>query len=220
MRKLFIPEVAMKKIFLLTGLILFASLLLPAQDYKGKGRLGGFVYDEAGNPLEDVTVKLFSLKAQQGISVKTDKNGKWLASWIRSGGWNIDFEKFGYAPKKIVVEISENRKNPEITVNLTKVEGLVITDEIKDLLVKGNELFDKEDYDGALALYQDIVAKYPDAYPIYRNVGNCYFAQENYDLAEENYLKLLEKDPGNIEATIAIGNCYTNRGDQDKALVW
>lgn len=210
----------MKKIALLCSVILVCAGVLAAQDYKGKGRVGGIVTDEAGNPLEGVTVKLFSPRAQGGISVKTDKEGKWLGAWIRSGGWNIDFEKIGYAPKKISIEISENKKNPDVVISLAKVAGLVITDEVKDLLGKGNELFEKSDYVGALAVYQEIIAKYPDAYPILRNIGNCYFAQEKYDQAEEAYLKLLEKDPKNVEAIIAVGNCYTNRGDTAKALEW
>jgi len=215
-----VQEVQMKKIALLCCVILICAVILPAQDWKGKGRVGGIVTDEAGNSLEGVTVNLFSLKAQDGLSVKTDKNGKWLGAWIRSGGWNIDFEKIGYAPKKISVEISESKKNPDITIKMAKVEGLVITDEVKDLLGKGNGLFEKDDYNGALAVYQEIIAKYPDTYLIYMNIGNCHFAQEKYDLAEENYLKLLEKDPKKAEAIIAVGNCYANRGDSAKALEW
>src|SRR4030043_1507104 len=139
-----IQEVEMKKIALLCSVILVCPFIPPAQDYKGKGRLGGIVTDEAGNPLEGVTVKLFSLKAQDGISVKTDKNGKWLGAWIRGGGWNIDFEKIGYAPKKISAEISENKKNPDITIKMTKVEGIVITDEVKEVLAKGHGLRSEE----------------------------------------------------------------------------
>lgn len=212
----------MKRSALICGLlmVLIVSLFLGAQDWKGKGRLGGRVLDKAGAPLEGVRVKLFSLKAQEGLEVKTDKSGRWLGAWIRSGGWNIDFEKIGYAPKKLSVEISENKKNPDIEIALDKIEGLIITDEMKDLLTRGNELFDAKDYAGAMAVYQDILAKYPDAYPVHLNVGNCYFAQEKYDLAEENYLKLLEKDPKNVNAIIAIGNCYANRGDPTKAQEW
>ena len=210
----------MKKTVLLCSVILVCVFALAAQDYKGKGRLAGIVTDEAGRPLEGVTVNLFSVKAQGGLTVKTDKDGKWLGAWIRSGAWNVDFEKIGYAPKKISVEISESKKNPDITIALTKIEGLVITDETRDLLGKGNELFEKNDYAGALAAYQEIIAKFPDAFPIYMNIGNCYFAQEKYDLAEENYLKLLEKDPQKAEAIIAVGNCYANRGDTAKALEW
>jgi tetratricopeptide (TPR) repeat protein len=210
----------MKKIALAIMALVALSLLLPAQDYKGKGRLGGIVTDEAGTPLEGVTVKLFSLKAQDGISVKTDKNGKWLAAWIRSGGWNVDFAKVGFAPKKISVEISESKKNPDVEVRLAKVEGLVLTDDIMAQLGKGNELFEKADYAGALAVYEKILADSPDAYPIHMNIGNCHFAQEQYDLAEASYLKVLEKDPQKAEAIIAVGNCYANRGDSAKAMEW
>ncbi len=212
----------MKKGFLVCGLlmVLAASLFLGAQDWKGKGRIGGIVTDKSGAPLEGVRVKLFSLKAQEGLEVKTDKSGKWTAAWIRSGGWNVDFDKIGYAPKKLSVDISENKKNPDIVVSLDKIEGLVITDEMKDLLTKGNELFDNKDFSGALAIYQDLMVKYPDAYPIYLNIGNSYFAQEKYDLAEESYMKLLEKDPKNVNGIIAVGNCYANRGDPVKAQEW
>ncbi len=212
----------MKKIALIPGLILVlaASSLLSAQDWKGKGRLGGLVLDQSGAPIEGVKVKLFSLKAQEGTEVLTDKSGRWMAAWIRSGGWNVDFEKIGYAPKKIVIEISESKKNPDVEIRLEKIEGLVITDEVKDLLTRGNELFEQKDYAGALALYQDILAKYPDAYPVQMNVGNCYFAVEKYDLAEQSYVKLLEKDPKNVNAVIAVGNCYANRGDSAKAMEW
>jgi len=210
----------MKKIVLIACVVIIASVFLAAQDYKGKGRVSGFVTDEQGKPIEGVRVKLFSLTASQGTEVKTEKDGKWTAAWIRSGGWNVDFEKMGFEPKKIVIEISENRKNPDVTVTLKKVEGLVITDDIKDLLTKGNDLFEQKKYDEARAVFEDMVTKFPDVYPIYRNIGNCYFAQEKYDLAEQSYLKVLEKDPKNVQAILAIGNCYSNRGDSAKALEW
>jgi Flp pilus assembly protein TadD len=210
----------MKKTALISTALVALALLLPAQDYKGKGRVSGIVTDEAGQPIEGVTVKLFSVVANDGLSVKTDKNGKWLGAWIRSGGWNIDFVKVGYAPKKISVDISESKKNPEIEIKLTKVEGLALTDDIMAQLGKGNDLFEKTDYTGALAVYEKILADFPDAYPILMNIGNCHFAQENYDLAEASYLKVLEKDPKKAEAIIAIGNCYANRGDSAKAMEW
>lgn len=212
----------MKRSSLVCGLlmVLAVSLFLGAQDWKGKGRIGGIVLDKAGAPLEGVRVKLFSLKAQEGLEVKTDKSGKWTAPWIRSGGWNVDFDKIGYAPKKLSVDISENKKNPDIEISMDKIEGLVITDEMKDLLTRGNELFDKKDFTGALTVYQDLLVKYPDAYPIHLNVGNCYFAEEKYDLAEASYMKLLEKDPKNVNGIIAVGNCYANRGDPVKAQEW
>ena len=210
----------MKKAILAVTIVLVAALGLAAQDYKGKARQAGTVEDEKGVPVEGVTVKLFSLRAQQGLEVKTDKSGRWTAAWIRSGDWRINVSKVGYAPQSIIVPVVEGGKNPDVKVVLTKIEGLAMSDEIKELLIKGNDAFDQKKYDEARTLYQEILAKQPDAYPIYRNIGNCYFAQENYDLAEENYKKVLEKNPKDAESIIAIGNCYSNRGDSAKALEW
>jgi tetratricopeptide (TPR) repeat protein len=210
----------MKKIVLIVSVILIASVVLSAQDYKGKARVSGLVTDEQGKPIEGVRVKLFCLKANEGFELKTDKEGKWVAAWVRGGDWNVDLDKIGYEPKKGLINLNENKKNPDIVLAMKKIEGLVITDDIRDLLTKGNELFDQKKYDEALAVFQDIITKYPDVYLIFRSIGNCYFSQEKYDLAEQNYMKVLEKDPKNVQAILMIGNCYTNRGDAAKALEW
>ncbi|MGZ4886599.1 MAG: tetratricopeptide repeat protein [Candidatus Aminicenantales bacterium] len=210
----------MKKVVLIVCVILLASAFLSAQDYKGKARVNGVVTDEQGKPIEGVRVKLFCIKANEGFELKTDKDGKWVGAWLRGGDWNADFDKIGYEPKKIMFNINENKKNPDVGLTMKKVEGLVVTDEIKGQLIKGNDLYDQKKYDEALVVYQDIVTKFPDVYPIYRSIGNCYFSLEKYDLAEQNYMKVLEKDPKNVQAILAIGNCYTNRGDAAKALEW
>jgi predicted negative regulator of RcsB-dependent stress response len=208
----------MKRTWIAVMLVLVAALA--AQDFKGRARQGGTIADESGAPIDGVTVKLFSLKAQQGLEVKSDKSGRWMAAWIRGGGWRVTFSKVGYAPQSITLDVMEGGKNPDVKVVMTKIEGLAMTDEIRDLLIKGNAAFEQGQFDEALTLYTEILAKQPDAYPIYRNIGNCHFAKENYDQAEANYLKVLEKNPKDAESIIAIGNCYSNRGDSAKALEW
>jgi tetratricopeptide (TPR) repeat protein len=210
----------MRKLSLLLIVLVALSFFLYPQEYKGKGRQIGYVFDEQGAPLEGVTVKLFSLKVQQGFETKTDKEGKWVAFGIVGGGWNVDFEKFGFMPKKIAIQVNEWQRNPEVRLNLNKAEGLVVTEELKAMLSKGNELFDARKYDEAAAAFQEILAKFPDAFIINKNIGNCYFAQEKYDEAESSYQKILEKDPGSGEAILLIGNCYANRGQTEKALEW
>jgi tetratricopeptide (TPR) repeat protein len=210
----------MKKALILALGLALAAGLAAGQDYKGKGRVGGLVTDQNDKPLEGVRVKLFLTKANGGFEVVTDKDGKWLAPWMAGGDWAIDFEKIGYEPRKLQANIAEQRKNPDMKVSLKKTEGIVLSDDLKDLLEKSNAQYDQKDYAGALAGYQGILAKFPDAYFIWRNIGNVHFALEKYDEAEAAYLKVLEKDAANVQATIAIGNCYANRGQADKALEW
>ena len=205
--------------FLLIFLLLTSSFVL-SQGYRGKGKVIGYVYDEQGNPLEGVKVKLYSLKSQSGFETATDAKGKWKAFYIGGGEWNIDFEKTGYIPKKISAEIKEYDKNHDIEVKLKKIEGVVITEDLKAELSKGNELFDGKKYKDAMEIYKKILEEFPDAYIIHQNIGNCYFQMEKYDQAEEYYRKVLEKDPENQESMLLIGNCYSNRGEEDKALEW
>jgi tetratricopeptide (TPR) repeat protein len=210
----------MKKIAYLLIIYLLVNGLSLAQDYKGKGRVQGIVTDEQGNPVEGVKVKLFSVRASQGFDTVTDAKGIWKANWIRNGQWNVDFEKLGYGPKKISMQISEFKRNPDIEITLKKIEGLVISDELQAELIQGNELFDQGKYDEARAVYEKMLAENPDAYIIHLNIGNCYFQQENYEQAIASYQKVLEADAKNITAILGIGNCYANGGDNDKALEW
>ncbi len=190
------------------------------QGYRGQGRVKGIVTDQDGNPIEGVTVKLYCERGASGFEVKTDADGEWRAMYIRGGPWDIDFEKAGYMPKKIGVNLREFDKNPDIEIQLQKIEGLVVTDDLKEELEKGNDLFDQGKYDEAILAYQTIVEKFPEAYILYRNIGNCYFQMEKYDLAEEYYLKVLEKEPNDTESILGVGNTYANRAQNEKALDW
>ena len=210
----------MKKSGICLALLVIFPLISSPQDYKGKGRQIGYVFDEQGNPLEGVAVKFFSLKVQQGFELTTDRSGKWVAFGIIGGDWNVDFEKAGFMPKKIAIQVNEWQRNPEVKVNLKRAEGLIVTEELKEGLNRGNQLFDEKKYEEAIAIFQAMLEKYPDAYILNKNIGNCYFAQEQYDLAEEYYWRILEKEPANAEAILMIGNCYANRGQNEKALEW
>ncbi|MGD2295169.1 MAG: tetratricopeptide repeat protein [Candidatus Aminicenantes bacterium] len=210
----------MRKTALLLIIVFVMSGLALAQDYKGRARVFGFVYDEEGNPIEGVTVKLYSQLARQGFSVLTNKKGKWLASWIRGGGWRLEFQKIGYEPQTKFITVSSYGKNPEVEVNLKKIEGLAVADELGDELVKGNELYEQGQIAEAREVYMGILEKNPDVYVVHMNIGNCYFQEENYEKAEEHYLKVLEQDADNTAAILAIGNSYQNRENDEKALEW
>ncbi len=210
----------LKKIIFLLFLVIFLSPAILAQGYQGKGKIRGFVYDEAGKPLEKVKVKLFCLKAASGFTTETDKNGEWRALWIRGGKWNIDFEKVGYEPKKISFDVNEWQKNPDIEIKLKKVEGLVITEEIKSALEKGNQLFDEKRYEEAIKVFQEIINQEPEAYIIYLNIGHSYFQMEKYETAMEYYQKVLEKQADNKNALLGVGNCYLNLGKKEEAIQW
>ena len=207
-----------KALILFISIILFSSAAGLSQEYKGKARVRGYVFDQLGNPIEGVTVKLFSPTAQDGITLQTDKEGKWVASWIRNGEWSIEFEKAEYVPEKIIIQISEVRRNPDIEITMKQARVSTVGDGLETLLRRGNDLFTGEKYEEAIAVFTKMLEERPDIYQINQNIGNCYFKQEKYDQAEEFYKMVLEKEPDNAEILLAIGNCcllYTSPSPRD-----
>jgi tetratricopeptide (TPR) repeat protein len=192
-----------------------------AQAYAGTARIKGVVTDDQGNPLSEVQVKLYHVESDSGFETKTNKEGQWQANMIKGGTWYIDFNKTGYEIKKISIQVTEGmKKAPIIETKLKKLEGLVVTEDVLAELEKGNKLLDEGKIDEALAIYNDILAKNPEAYVINYSLGNCYFKKEDYDRAIEYYLKVYEKNPNFAKAIIGIGNAYINKNDVEKAMEW
>jgi len=211
----------MKKAGILVLTIVLSSASVFSQDWTGQGRQIGYVYDEEGNPLEGVKVKLFFVKTQSGFELTTDKDGKWVALGIKGGTWYIDFEMPGYLPKKISWNVLDFRQtNPPLEVKLEKAEGLVLSDELRENFRKGATLYEEGNYEEAIKAFTTIIEEYPDAYIINLNIGNSYFQMENYDEAEKFYRKVIQEEPDNHMALMGIGNCYSNRGDSEKAMEW
>ena len=206
--------------FGLFAILLVASLVF-SQDWTGQGRQVGYVYDEEGNPLEGVKVKLLYVKTQSGFETATDKKGKWAAMGVKGGMWFIDFELVGYAPKNISTTILDYRQvNKPIEINLKKVEGLFVTEDVKEEYRKGIDLFNEGKYDESITIYSGILENFPDAYIIHLSKGHSHFQLENYDEAETSYLKVLEHEADHVDALTGVGNCFMNRGDAVTALEW
>lgn len=210
----------MRKEKLLLILLLISTISVFAQDYKGKAKLRGYVFDEDNKPLEGVKIKLFSLKAQSGFELETNTQGKWQALFITGKTWHVDFEKEGYLPKKLNVNVYEHNENPPILIKLKKIDGIILSDELKSKLKEGNGLYDHNKFLEAITAYETILAEYPDSFIISKNIGNCFFQLEKYDQATEAYKRVLEKDPGNYEIMLLLGNSNANQGAHDRALEW
>lgn len=212
----------MKKLIITGTVILFTLqvIMLYPQSYRGKGRLKGIVTDMEGNPLEGVSVKLLSTKDNSSFEVKTNKEGEWEANWIRGGMWHIDFLKTGYEPKKISFTVSELGRNPLIEIQMKKIEGLALTEDIVKKVEAANELYTQGKYVEAISSYQNILQEYPDVYIINKNIGNAYFAMGEYEKAIEYYQRLLENEGEGAEVCILIGNSYINLKEDQKAFEW
>lgn len=205
-------------IFMAAAVLVFQTMAW-SQAYSGKARLKGIVTDEQGQPLADVRIKLYHVKSDSGFETKTNAKGEWTGGMLRGGAWYLDFSKDGYEPKKVATDLTEGLpKAVTMDTKMKKVEGLFISKELLDELAKGNDLFNSGKYDEALAAYNDLLKKNPEAYVINYSIGNVYFSKEDYDQAIPHYQAVLDKNPAFSQALVALGNCYANKKDLAKAM--
>lgn len=197
--------------------ILFSSLVF-SQDWRGKGRIKGVVLTEDGKPIPNVKVIFEHSKYGAKFELLTDEKGKWVASNIRGGEWDIDFWAEGYEPKKISFPVSEVVRSKPLEIRLKKSEQQIVSEKISALLVKGNELFDQKKYKEAIEEFQSILKENPELYMINKNIGNCYYELGDYDSTIKYYEIVLEKEPKSEEILITLGNIYLEKGELEKGL--
>jgi tetratricopeptide (TPR) repeat protein len=215
-------------------LILFSVSGLYAQQGRGRGRIKGTVVDETGAPLEGVKVVAQHLKYNTLFEGKSDEKGNWAIAGLGTGAFRITASKEGYDSSYHEMQVSQfARNNPAVEFTLTKMQAAPsgvpgIEDESTLVLFEeGNQLYEQEKYEEAIAKYQEFLAANPSVYQVTLNIGNCYRMLKEYDKAIDAYQKILDKvmtDKGTYEgdesaarALASMGETYMLMGDLTKA---
>lgn len=226
----------MRKAFLVILMILLSAVLMFSQATTGKVRMNGLVIDrETGKPLEGVKVKLYSIRALSfhNISPKTDDEGRWKSYFMRSGRWNLDFEKVGYAPRKISVSYTfvggqyfcyyKGKKYDLLKIEMEKIQGPTLEQSIIKEIEEGNVFLIDKKPKKAIKKFKEIIEKYKEREGIAivnLYMGNSYSLLEEYEKAVEYFHKAVVKYPKHKGLILSIGNSYSNLKQSDKAMEW
>jgi tetratricopeptide (TPR) repeat protein len=216
--------------------LVLCSILVPAaaarpQDNLGRGRISGSVIDEKGRPLEGANVAVQCLTARTLMKAVTDAKGRFAAGGMGTGDWKITATKDGYAPESLTVNILQLKPNPPAIITLKKLAGVEALKADKDssaLFDKGNELYAQGDYDGAIKVFEEFMAKYPEIYQVHLNLGSNYLKKGDLDRAESEFRLVLDKtiqtlgayakDPnGSFRAFSGLGEVALKKSDFDAA---
>lgn len=184
------------------------------------GRIGGFVVDEAGKPIEGVTVKAtLPSSANRGPeNTVSKKDGEWGVGGISSGNWAIDFIKEGYETRSISIGISESTRLRPIEIVMKKV--VVVVDPnvvIKEKLTTGAELMNAGKFAEARALYEELAAAHPDVKEFKPLIARAYYGEGNKDKAFELLREVVAADPANVEVKMLLGTLLTEAGQAEEA---
>ena len=213
----------------LSGLVVVAVLLsvsgaAAAQEWRGMGRVGGFVLDdETGQPIEGVVVKatLPTADSRGPSENKSKKNGEWAVGGVARGEWAIDFSKEGYETRSITVGITEMGRIPPMEIRLKKKAAAAATAdpnvEIKEKLTQAAGMMNAKQYADARQIYEGLAAQYPQVKQFRPLIARTYHAEGNKARAIEELRKAAADDPENLEVKLLLGNTLMEDGKAEEA---
>jgi Tfp pilus assembly protein PilF len=210
------------RLFAVLGLAAFVFAASPAaaQEWRGMGRVGGFVVDEEGKPLEGVTVKAtLPSSANRGPEdTVSKKDGEWGVGGISSGTWALDFVKEGYETRSISIGISEVNRLRPIEIVMKKV--VVVVDPnavIKEKLTTAAELMNAGKFAEARGMYEELAKEHPDVKEFKPLIARAYYGEGNKDQAFVLLREVVAADPANVEVKMLLGTLLTEAGQAEEA---
>ena len=178
--------------------LLLAGALANAQDWRGTGRVEGFVQDESGQPIVDATVKASCAERGGGTTLKSDKKGHFVLGGVVACNWAFDVEAAGYETKKISIRLPSESARMQPSKLTLKKAGPSASPELQAAAAKADAAYKEGRFADARAEYEKLLALKPDLAPtIYQQIGFSYVQEKQFDKAVESLEKVLAADPGN-----------------------
>jgi tetratricopeptide (TPR) repeat protein len=185
----------------------------------------GKVLDPKKESLAGVEIQLRDVDTSRSYYVKTNKKGEFKLAGLPHGIYQVTFKKEGYAPKEdewrftIRQDTMQKVEIPPVTL-ISEVE-LQEAMKLQEMQGEIKEAFDKirqKDYDRAIPMLKDVLAKDPkDSNALYL-LGMSYSKKQMYPEAIEALTQVVELVPKFPAARFELAICYQNQGDKDKAL--
>jgi tetratricopeptide (TPR) repeat protein len=185
----------------------------------------GTVIDTEKMPLADVEITLRDVETSRSYNVKTNKKGEFKLAGLPHGVYSVNFKKEGYAPK----EDEWRFTTPQDTMQKVEIPPVTLISEVKlqeavrmqEMQGAAKEAFEKirqQDYDGAISMLKDVLAKEPeDANALYL-IGLSYSKKRMYPEAVEALAEVVQLVPKFAPAEFELAVSYQNLDEKDKAL--
>jgi predicted Zn-dependent protease len=148
---------------------------------------------------------------------KTNNKGEWRVDNLAAGKWKFYFGgKQGLEEKSVDMEIGESGtvNVPEVKLGKPVDHDAVISGEIQ----KAADLMKASKPAEARKIYEDILAKYPQAQApfraqVYGAIAQTYVAENNPASAAEQLKKATEADPTNTDLQVIYGEVLMQSSD-------
>lgn len=207
---------------ILMGLALASPGFGQYREYYVTGR----VLDTQKNPLEGVEITLRDTLSNRSFTLKTKKDGTFKFAGLPHATYKVTFKKEGYAAKEDDWKLATSQD----TMKRIEMPAVVLASQVqfeeagrlKEMEGQVKEAFEKigqqKDYDGAIALLKDVLAKNPrDTNALYL-IGLSYSKKQMYGEAIEALTRVVQEAPKFAPANFELAICYQGQGEKEKAL--
>jgi tetratricopeptide (TPR) repeat protein len=195
---------------------------------------GQVLVDGTQEPVAGAVVRAVLPAALQGgdpfepVETTTDDNGRFAINWIRSGMWQVVVSGEGYDSSVRRIEVTQSRSyacrgdemrcREPVEFSMVKLfnplhpteapsEGLlagILADDLQAELDAAYDLFDRGDYDSAIASYEAVLERVPLLTSLHLQIGHAYRAKEDYERALLAYRAVPAQTAAWTEAESAI----------------
>ncbi len=208
---------------------------LYAQLGLGEGRIKGIVSDEAGLPVAGAEIEILNTIYGIKYTSVSDAKGRWGISGVASAWYKISVKKTGYREASIEFQLSLVARRVQVldvtlkSADSTSEQGIPAAkgSASEGLLQNGNNLFNQQKYQEALAKFEEFKKDNPQTYQVDINIGNCLLEMKEYDRAIEAYGAFIDRikslkgtlsgDENVAKVLATMGRAYLDKGDIEKA---
>lgn len=185
----------------------------------------GTVIDTEKKPLVDVEITLRDVETSRSYNVKTNKKGEFKLAGLPHGVYTVTFKKEGYAPKEdewrftTPQDTMQKVEIPPVTlISEVKLQEAMRMQEMQGAVKDAFEKIRQQDYDGAIAMLKDVLAKEPDDANALYLIGLGYSKKKMYPESVETLTKVVQLVPKFAPAEFELAVSYQNLDEKGKAL--
>jgi tetratricopeptide (TPR) repeat protein len=199
-------------ISLISLLICSPSFSLVSHAQMELGVMQGTVVDEAGKPLEGVTLRLKNIERGREVELKSDKSGKFYRRGLQAVEYEMSVEKEGYQPIKDKVKLVAGTDR-RFDFKLAKA-----TPAGAEEFGTGVAAYNKGDYEAAAKAFEAAVQKAPTVPDLHVNLALAYFRLKRTPEAVAELEKAASLGPDDAKIQFQLGSAYVEMQSYDKAI--
>ena len=191
------------------------SVLLTSSASAQSSYIRGVVRDTSGEPVAGATVTAENPLATRTVESETDDSGRFSLIGLRAGQWLFTVRQRGYEAVQAVAAIRRSGFSGTLTftmeVDLSDPPpstagrlGGIRSDELQASLDAAHELFDMDDFQGAVAAYETLLEKVPDLTSLNLQIGDAYREIGDFPSAEAAYRRVPPTSHAGTQAELAL----------------